>query len=71
MTGVYEWMIEMFTDLATHPAQCESKEQGCSTTLERGAGVDFWPQSGRREWFQLVLTELDRCPRMGMALVWR
>ena len=45
MTGVYEWMIDFFIDLATHPAQWESKEQGCNTTLERGAGVEFWPKS--------------------------
>ena len=41
MTDVYEWMIEIFMDLAAHPAQCESKEQDCNTTLERGADVEF------------------------------
>ena len=37
MTGVYEWS-EIFLNLATDPAQCESMEQA---TLERGAGVEF------------------------------
>ena len=45
MTGVFEFIIQIFPDLAAHPAQCESKEQGCNTTLERGADVAFSPKS--------------------------
>ena len=35
----------MLTGLVTGPAQCEPKEQGCNTKLERRGGVEFQPTS--------------------------
>ena len=43
--GVYGAIVQMLTDLVARPAQRESKEQGCSTTLERGSGVEVRPTS--------------------------
>ena len=34
-------MIERLAELVTYSVQCEPKEQGSNTKLDRGGGVEF------------------------------